>query len=99
MNQSSKESAAKHESAKKPGKDDVHEQHEHGQPREGAVREVGTRDASPAGMNNPKSKPEPQTKPNGVEEKDGAGVRFVPSEEPAKIEPTPETAREHDAHH
>lgn len=50
-------------------------------------------------MNNQKNKPEPQTKQNGVDEKDGAGVRFVPSEEPSKLEPTPETAREKSAHH
>lgn len=40
MNPSSKEADAKHESAKKPGKDDVHEQREQGQPQEGTVREA-----------------------------------------------------------
>ena len=40
MNQTSKEGAAKHESAQKPGKDDVHEQREQGQPQEGTVREA-----------------------------------------------------------
>lgn len=87
MNQPSKEGAAKHESAKKPGKDDLHEQREHDQPQEGAVREA-----------TPKV-PLPQTKQNGVDSNDGAGVRFVPSDEPAKVEPTPEAAREQKAHH
>ncbi|MBX3232123.1 MAG: hypothetical protein KIT84_19590 [Labilithrix sp.] len=31
---------------------------------------------------------------NEKNEKDGAGVRFVPSEAPSKLEPTPEKARE-----
>jgi hypothetical protein len=34
-----KENAAKREAAKKPGRDDVHEQREQGQRREGVVRE------------------------------------------------------------
>jgi len=40
MNQTSKESDAKNESAKSPGKDDVHEQREQGQEQEGVVREA-----------------------------------------------------------
>ena len=51
-------------------------------------------------MNKDKNKQAPLTKQtDGVEEKDGAGVRFVPSEEPSKLEPTPETAKEQKAHH
>lgn len=37
-------------------------------------------------------KPTKPKQTNGTEDKDGAGVRFVPSEEPNKLEPTPETA-------
>lgn len=42
------EEQAKKESAKKPSKDDVHEQRESAQPREGAVRDTpATTPASP----------------------------------------------------
>jgi len=51
-------------------------------------------------MTNEKNTKQPQTKQtDDVDKKDGAGVRFVPSSEPSKLEPTPETAQEKKAHH